>query len=123
MSSASAVAFSAPAPGRHRPRYKQPPRGREGGIASTYNVAVIDDLKSLLGDRVSTAESVREHHSHGESWHPAGMPDAVVFPTTTEEVSAIVKVCARHGKPIVPFGMGSSLEGHVNAIRGGVSST
>lgn len=78
-------------------------------------------LRSLCGDRVSTANSVREHHSHGESWHPAGLPDIVVFPLTTAEVSAIVKLCATHGTPVVPFGMGSSLEGHVNAIHGGVS--
>ena len=82
---------------------------------------MIDDLRRLLGDRVSTSESVREHHSHGESWHAAGLPEYVVFPTSTGEVSAIVKLCARHGTPIVPFGMGSSLEGHVNAIHGGVS--
>ena len=82
---------------------------------------MIDALKELLGDRVSTAESVREHHSHGESWHPPGLPDAVVFPTSTDEVSAIVRLCAQQRRPIVPFGMGSSLEGHVNAIHGGVS--
>jgi D-lactate dehydrogenase (cytochrome) len=82
---------------------------------------VIDALKALIGDRVSTSESVREHHSHGESWHAPGLPDAVVFPTSTEEVAAIVTLCAQHRRPIVPFGMGSSLEGHVNAIHGGVS--
>jgi len=70
---------------------------------------------------VSTSDSVREHHSHGESWHAPGVPDCVVFPTSTEEVSQIVKLCAEHRTPIVPFGMGSSLEGHVNAIHGGVS--
>ncbi len=82
---------------------------------------MIDDLKRILGDRLSTAAAVRDHHSHGESWHAAGLPDAVAYPTSTDEVSAIVKVCARHGKPVVAFGMGSSLEGHVNAIHGGVS--
>jgi len=82
---------------------------------------VIEALRALLGDRVSASESVREHHSHGESWHAPGLPDAVVFPTSTEEVAAIVKVCAAARTPIVPFGMGSSLEGHVNAIQGGVS--
>ena len=70
---------------------------------------------------MSTSDSVREHHSHGESWHAPGVPDCVVFPTSTEEVSQIVKLCAEHRTPIVPFGMGSSLEGHVNAIHGGVS--
>ena len=82
---------------------------------------MIEALRDILGDRVSTADSVREHHSHGESWHAPGLPDAVVFPATTEEVAAIVQVCARHRVPVVPFGMGSSLEGHVNAIHGGVS--
>ena len=82
---------------------------------------MIDALKAIVGDRASTSESVREHHSHGESWHPPGRPEAVVFPTSTDEVAAIVKLCARRRKPIVPFGMGSSLEGHVNAIHGGVS--
>jgi len=82
---------------------------------------VIEALRALLGDRVSTAESVREHHSHGESWHAPGRPDTVAFPTSTEEVAAVVKLCAASRTPIVPFGMGSSLEGHVNAIKGGVS--
>ncbi|MGH9349584.1 MAG: FAD-binding oxidoreductase [Vicinamibacterales bacterium] len=78
-------------------------------------------LRSLLGDRSSTNPTEREHHSHGESWHPAGEPDVVVFPTSTDEVGAIVRTAARFGAPIVPFGAGSSLEGHVNALSGGVS--
>jgi D-lactate dehydrogenase (cytochrome) len=82
---------------------------------------VIEALRAILGDRVFTSDAVREHHSHGESWHPPGMPDVVVFPASTAEVSAIVRVCAQYLAPIVPFGMGSSLEGHVNAIKGGVS--
>ena len=82
---------------------------------------MISELRGFLGERVSVSDSVREHHSHGESWHPAGLPDAVVFPITTDEVSAIVALCAKHRTPIVPFGMGSSLEGHVNAIHGGIS--
>ncbi|MFM8533084.1 MAG: FAD-binding oxidoreductase [Acidimicrobiia bacterium] len=82
---------------------------------------MIAALRALLGDRVSTSDSVREHHSHGESWHAPGLPDCVVFPTSTEEVAQIVRRCAEHRTPIVPFGMGSSLEGHVNAIHGGVS--
>jgi D-lactate dehydrogenase (cytochrome) len=83
--------------------------------------ALTDELRTLLGDRCSTNPTQREHHSHGESWHAAGEPDVVVFPTSTEEVSAIVKLAARFGAAIIPFGVGSSLEGHVNAIRGGVS--
>ena len=83
--------------------------------------ALSAELKALLGDRCSTNPTQREHHSHGESWHAAGEPDVVVFPTSTEEVSAIVRTAARFGAPIVPFGAGSSLEGHVNALSGGVS--
>jgi D-lactate dehydrogenase (cytochrome) len=83
--------------------------------------ALAGELRELLGDRCSTNPSHREHHSHGESWHAPGQPDVVVFPTSTEDVSAIVRTAARHGAPIVPFGVGSSLEGHVNAISGGVS--
>ena len=64
---------------------------------------------------------MREHHSRGESYHTPAAPDVVVFAESTEEVSEIVKVCARHKAPIVPFGAGSSLEGHVNAVYGGVA--
>jgi D-lactate dehydrogenase (cytochrome) len=83
--------------------------------------AAIDELRAICGDRVSTGAAVRDHHSHGESWHAPGLPDAVVFPVSTEEVSHVVSACARARVPVVPFGMGSSLEGHVNAIHGGVS--
>lgn len=83
--------------------------------------ALLTDLRAVVGDRVSTAATVREHHSHGESWHAAAPPDAVVFPVSTDEVSAVVKACAAHGAPIIPFGIGSSLEAHVNAVHGGVS--
>jgi D-lactate dehydrogenase (cytochrome) len=82
---------------------------------------LIDELRALVGDRLSTSQSVRDHHSHGESWHVPAAPDAVAFPESTVEVAAIVEACARARVPIVPFGMGSSLEGHVNAIHGGVS--
>jgi D-lactate dehydrogenase (cytochrome) len=64
---------------------------------------------------------VREHHGKDESAHPMAPPDAVVFPETNEEVSAIVKLCGQHGVPIIAFGVGSSIEGHVLAIHGGLS--
>src|SRR5688500_4544020 len=83
--------------------------------------ALIADLQTLLGDRCTTNATQLEHHGHGESWHAPGEPDVVVFPTTTHEVSEIVRTAARHGAAIVPFGAGSSLEGHVNAVAGGVS--
>jgi D-lactate dehydrogenase (cytochrome) len=83
--------------------------------------ALVADLTHLLGDRCTTNATQLEHHGHGESWHAPGQPDAVVFPLSTAEVSAVVAAAARHGAPIVPFGAGSSLEGHVNPVRGGVS--
>lgn len=90
-------------------------------LAPDTVAALVHDLRAILQDRVSTAASVREHHSHGESWHAPAEPDAVVFPESTAEVSSVVAACAAHGAPIIPFGIGSSLEAHVNAIRGGVS--
>ncbi len=88
---------------------------------SRASEALLAELRAIVGDRVSVAESVREHHSHGESWHTPAPPDAVVFPTSTGEVSRVVAACARFRVPVIPFGTGSSLEGHVNAIRGGVT--
>jgi len=79
------------------------------------------ELAELLGDRFSTGEAVREQHAHDESWHHPEAPHAVVFPETTEEVAEIVKICARHGTPVIPFGTGTSLEGQVVAVEGGVS--
>jgi D-lactate dehydrogenase (cytochrome) len=90
-------------------------------LPSSSRERLAAELRELLGDRCSLNPTLLEHHSHGESWHAPGEPDLVVFPTSTEEVSAILKAAARVGAPVVPFGAGSSLEGHVNALRGGVS--
>jgi D-lactate dehydrogenase (cytochrome) len=90
-------------------------------LSDTARAALVADLQTFLADRCTTNASQLEHHSHGESWHAAGTPDVVVFPLNTDEVSAVVRAAARHGAPVVPFGVGSALEGHVNAIRGGVS--
>jgi D-lactate dehydrogenase (cytochrome) len=83
--------------------------------------AFVADLRALLGDRCTTNPTQLEHHSHGESWHAAAAPDVVAFPVSTDEVSAIVRTAARHQAAVVPFGAGSSLEGHVTAVAGGVS--
>jgi D-lactate dehydrogenase (cytochrome) len=83
--------------------------------------AAVQELKQLLGDRASDAAAVREQHSHDESYHTPAAPDVVCFPATTEEVSAIMGVSARYCLPVVAFGAGTSLEGHVNAIHGGIS--
>ena len=66
--------------------------------------AAIASLRQLLGDRLSTAASVREQHGKDASYHPCVPPDAVAFAQSTEEVSAIVKICARHKVPMIPFG-------------------
>lgn len=82
---------------------------------------LITTLRGLLGDRLATGDAVREHHSRGESHHHGVLPDAVAFPTSTEEVQAIVKACAAENCPMTPFGAGSSLEGHVIPLHGGIT--
>ena len=82
---------------------------------------VLQELRSLLGDRLSSSNAVREHHSRGESHHEPSMPDAVAFPVSTAEVSAIAALCTRNRVPMTPFGAGSSLEGHVVPVRHGLT--
>ncbi|WP_416896469.1 MAG: FAD-binding oxidoreductase [Minwuia sp.] len=91
------------------------------GLPAEKVNGVVADLTALLGERCSTANAVREHHSHDESYHHPALPDAVCFAHSTEEVSEIVKICAKHGVPIVPYGVGTSLEGHVIPELGGVT--
>jgi D-lactate dehydrogenase (cytochrome) len=82
--------------------------------------AALAALVQLLGDRVSVAEAVRAQHAHTTTWVENQPPDAVAFPNSTEEVQAIVRICAAHRLPVIPFGAGTSLEGQVNAPFGGV---
>lgn len=81
----------------------------------------INILKQRFGDRLSTSESVRQHHSHTTTQIRSELPDAVIFVHSTEDVAAVVSVCHKHRCPVIPFGVGSSLEGHVNAPKGGIS--
>jgi D-lactate dehydrogenase (cytochrome) len=83
--------------------------------------AVLDGLRTLLGERVSTGESVRVQHGRDESAFAPMPPDAVAFPQSTDEVAAIARLCHAHDVPMIPYGVGSSVEGHVLAVRGGVS--
>jgi D-lactate dehydrogenase (cytochrome) len=92
------------------------PKPTEATIA-----ALTSELQELYGNRVVTSTAVREQHGHSLTWIENQPPDVVVYPKTTEEISAIVKLCARHRVPVVPYGTGTSLEGHINAPYGGVS--
>ena len=82
--------------------------------------AVLGELSSRLGERAVVNAAVREQHGHGEGLADAALPDVVVFPHTNEEVAAIVRTCAAVRVPVIAFGVGTSLEGHVAAVRGGV---
>jgi D-lactate dehydrogenase (cytochrome) len=83
--------------------------------------AVIAAAREFLGERLSTAQAVREQHGRGEDQTPPTLPDAVAFAETTEEVSRIVALCHQHGVAVTPFGAGTSLEGHVNPVRRGIT--
>ena len=78
-------------------------------------------LQQRFGARCSTAAAVREQHGRGESVYDAAPPDVVVFCESTEEVAFVVREADRHAVPVIPFGVGSSLEGHLLAVQGGVS--
>src|SRR5215469_2089838 len=84
-------------------------------------IAAWRELEELLRSRFTTSETQREHHSHGESYHAPALPDAVCFPKSTEEVSAVLRICVRHGVPVIPFGGATSVEGNVNPLRGGIA--
>jgi D-lactate dehydrogenase (cytochrome) len=83
--------------------------------------AVIAALAAQFGNRLVTSQAVREQHANTTTWIENEPPDAVVFPQTTEDVQQIVRLCAAARVPVIPFGAGSSLEGQINAPRGGVS--
>lgn len=83
--------------------------------------AAFEELAAVFGDRFTTGGPVREQHGHTTTWYDNKPPEAVVFAQSTEEVSRAVRICAAHGVPVIPFGTGTSLEGQVNALHGGVS--
>ena len=93
-----------------------PAARNEAGIA-----AVLPLLKQRFGDRFADSAAVRAQHGQTTTWLTTQPPDAVVFPENTGEVVEIVRICGEHRVPVIPFGVGTSLEGHVNAPAGGVS--
>jgi len=89
-------------------------------VRSSPVQSLLAELHTIVGDRLSTSPAVREQHGKDESYHAAHAPDAVVFAHTMDEVSAVVQACSRHKVPVIPFGVGTSLEGHVAALHGGI---
>jgi D-lactate dehydrogenase (cytochrome) len=84
-------------------------------------IDTINELRLRFSDRLSTSEAVLEQHGKDWTWNAGRNPDAVVFPTSTEEVVEIVKVCAKHQTPMIAFGAGTSVEGHFAAVQGGIT--
>ena len=93
---------------------------KRGRVAQALPDGLLSELRALYRDRMSLAQAVRDHHGTDISSYPVTPPDAVVFAQSTEEVVATVRACARHRVPIIPFGTGTSVEGHVMAVQGGV---
>jgi D-lactate dehydrogenase (cytochrome) len=97
------------------------PRALAEALKRPLPEALVASLRTRFGERFSTAHAVREHHGRDESPFPPTPPDAVVFARSTEEVADAVALCRAHKAPVIPFGVGSSLEGHLLAVQGGVS--
>jgi D-lactate dehydrogenase (cytochrome) len=95
-----------------QPRKPSDPRGTGAAVA---------ELTAAFGNRLVTSQAVREQHGNAVTWIPTQPPDAVLFPQSVADVQQAVGICAKHRFPIIPFGTGTSLEGHVNAPRGGLS--
>ena len=93
------------------------PIPRDAAAAATVTAI----LKQRLGDRLQTGQAIRDQHGHTTTWIPNQAPDAVAFPDTTAEVAEIVRICAAHRVPVIAYGTGTSLEGHVNAPSGGIT--
>ena len=83
--------------------------------------AAITALEALFGTRFTQTRPEREAHGHSEAWFPLTPPDAVVYPETTEEVAALMKICAAEGVPVTGWGAGTSLEGHALPLKGGIT--
>src|SRR3954462_13431112 len=92
----------------------QPPN--EKGVKTAIGV-----LAARFGNRLVPAQAVREQHGNILTWIENQPPDAVVFPQSAEDVQDALRICVQHKMPVIPYGTGTSLEGHINAPQGGVS--
>jgi D-lactate dehydrogenase (cytochrome) len=81
----------------------------------------VAEIREVLGERLTTAPAVREQHGKDQTWNPGAPPDAVAFVQSSEEVQRIVRICGRYETPVIPYGTGTSLEGHISAPYGGIS--
>jgi D-lactate dehydrogenase (cytochrome) len=91
------------------------------GDTNSLRDAGLREIETRFGSQATRGRDVLEQHSHDESFHLPGTPDIVVYAESTEDVADCLKICTRHQLPLIPFGVGTSLEGHVNALYGGVS--
>jgi D-lactate dehydrogenase (cytochrome) len=102
-----------------------PAQNKMTAVDKTRNPSAIErtvaELAAAFGNRLVTSQAVREQHGNTLTWIATEPPDAVVYPQSAGDVQRIVRICGAHGVPIIPFGVGTSLEGHVNAPLGGVS--
>ena len=89
--------------------------------ASPLSSALVDELRAVFGDRLHLGEAMRSQHGASEAHFDTVLPDAVVFPHSTEEVVALVKVCVAARVPVIPYGAGTSIEGNTTPTRGGVT--
>ena len=89
-------------------------------IRTATSATALAELAARFGERFSTSTALRERHGQDESWHKPAPPDAVVFPQSVDEIAEGARICAQHRTPIIPFGVGTSLEGHIAALHGGV---
>jgi len=87
----------------------------------TLTPAALAAFQAQFGARFLTSDAVREHHGTDESPYPVCPPDAVIFPRDIDDVVAVVRLCGQYGVPVIPFGIGSSLEGHVLPVEGGIT--
>src|SRR3954452_20008493 len=81
----------------------------------------IAEIRQFLGDRLSTTPAVCDQHGKDQTWNPGAPPDAVAFVESTDEVQRIVTICGTYGTAVIPYGTGTSLEGHIAAPFGGIS--